>query len=96
MFSQWSLRPAHEVTEPKASKKGPAIDNQSPHTIDVRAESVLNVAGETLSWTYEPGELSLAAGQYLPAICRPLDEASPFGSDYVESWFTYLTQLLTS
>lgn len=71
-------------------QKGPAIDNQSPHTIDVRAESVLNVAGETLSWTYEPGELSLAAGQYLPAICRPLDEASPFGSDYVESWFTYV------
>ena len=71
-------------------QKGPAIDNQSPHTIDVRAESVLNAAGETLSWTYEPGELSLAAGQYLPAICRPLDVASPFGSDYVESWFTYL------
>ncbi len=70
-------------------QKGPAIDNQSPHTIDVRAESVLNAAGETLSWTYEPGELSLAAGQYLPAICRALEEASPFGSDYVESWFTY-------
>jgi hypothetical protein len=70
-------------------RKGPAIDNQSPYNIDVRAESVLNAAGETLSWTYEPGELTLAPGQYSPAICRPLDEASPFGSDYVESWFTY-------
>ena len=70
-------------------RKGPAIDNQSPHTIEVRAESVLNSAGETLTKTYEPGQLSLAAGQYSPAICRPLDEASPFGSDYVESWFTY-------
>jgi hypothetical protein len=70
-------------------RKGPAIDNQSPHTIEVRAESVLNSAGETISWTYEPGELPLAAGQYSPAICRPLDETSPFGSDYVESWFTY-------
>ncbi len=70
-------------------RKGPAIDNQSPHAIEVRAESVLNAVGETLSWTYEPGELSLAAGRYLPAICRPLDETSPFGSDYVESWFTY-------
>jgi len=49
----------------------------------------LNSAGETISWTYEPGELPLAAGQYSPAICRPLDETSPFGSDYVESWFTY-------
>ena len=70
-------------------RKGPAIDNQSPYNIDVRAESVLNDAGETLSWTYEPGELTLAPGQYSPAICRPLDETSPFGSDYVESWFTY-------
>ena len=61
-------------------QKGPAIDNQAPHAIDIRAESVLNVAGETLSWTDERGELSLEAGQYLPAICRPLDEASPFGS----------------
>jgi hypothetical protein len=70
-------------------RKGPAIDNQSPHTIEVRAEFVLNASGETLSWAYEPGELPLAAGQYSPAICRPLDETSPFGSDYVESWFTY-------
>ena len=70
-------------------QKGPAIDNQSPHTIEVRAEFVLNASGEMLSWTYEPGELPLAAGQYSPAICRPLDETSPFGSDYVESWFTY-------
>ena len=70
-------------------QKGPAIDNQSPHTIDVRAEFVLNASGETLSWAYESGELQLAAGQYSPAICRPLDEPSPFGSDYVESWFTY-------
>ena len=85
MFTQTCTR--SDGTE--GFQKGPAIDNQSPHIIDIRAESVLNVAGETLSWTYEPGELSLAAGQYLPAICRPLDEASPFGSDYVESWFTY-------
>gem|GEM_PF-1904381 len=70
-------------------RKGPAIDNQSPHAIEVRAESVLNAAGEMLSWTYEPGELSLAAGRYLPATCRPLDETSPFGSDYLESWFIY-------
>ena len=70
-------------------RKGPAIDNQSPYNIEVRAESVLNAAGETLSWTYEPGELTLAPGQYSPAICRPVDDTSPFGSDYVESWFTY-------
>ena len=70
-------------------RKGPAIDNQSPYNIEVRAESVVNAAGETLSWTYEPGELTLAPGQYSPAICRPVDDTSPFGSDYVESWFTY-------
>ena len=70
-------------------RKGPAIDNQSPHTIEVRAEFVLNASGETLSRTYEPGELPLAVGQYSAAICRPLDETSPFGSDYIESWFIY-------
>ena len=70
-------------------RKGPAIDNQSPYNIEVRAESVLNAAGETLSWTYEAGELTLAPGQYSPAICRPVDDTSPYGSDYVESWFTY-------
>ena len=70
-------------------QKGPALYNKSPHTIEVRAEFVLTASGETLSVPHEPGELPLAAGQYLPATCRPLDEISPFGSDYVESWFIY-------
>ena len=70
-------------------RKGPAIRNQSPHIIDVRAESVINAAGETLSVTYDPGELSLGPGYRLSALCRASDTTSPYGSDYLESWFTY-------
>ncbi len=70
-------------------RTGHAIENQSPHTIDVRALSVLTSTGETLTSTYDPGELALGAGYFVQPGCKALGEESPFGTDYRESWITY-------
>ena len=70
-------------------RKGPAISNQSPHTIDIRGFSVLTASGERLDSSYDAGELSLEPGYYLPPKCKALDEESAFGTEYVESWFTF-------
>ena len=70
-------------------RKGPAISNQSPHTIDIRGFSVLTASGKRLDSSYDAGELSLEPGYYLPPQCKALDEESAFGTEYVESWFTF-------
>ena len=70
-------------------RKGPAISNQSPHTIDIRGFSVLTASAERLDYSYEPGAVTLSPGYYLPPECKALDEESLFGTEYVESWFTF-------
>jgi hypothetical protein len=70
-------------------KHGPAMRNQSPHTIELRGESVLTATGEVLSLTYAPGEFALLPGYRIAPLCQSSDESNPYGSDYVESWFTY-------
>ena len=50
---------------------------------------MLTATGETLTATYDPGELSLPPGYYSPPVCKELDESSPYGTDYVETWVTY-------
>jgi hypothetical protein len=42
-----------------------------------------------LDSSYDAGELSLEPGYYLPPKCKALDEESAFGTEYVESWFTF-------
>ena len=75
--------------ESEGFRTGHAFSNGSPHTIDLRGFSVLTATGETLTATYDPGELSLPPGYYSPPGCKELDESSPYGTDYVETWITY-------
>ena len=70
-------------------RTGHALANQSPHTIDIRALSVLTATGETLTATYEPGELPLESGYLVQPSCEAVEEESLFGTDYRESWMTY-------
>ena len=69
-------------------RTGHGFTNQSPHTIDVRAFSVITPTGQTLTSTYEPEELAVAPGYGLVPSCEA-EEESPFGTDYQESWITY-------
>ena len=75
--------------ESEGFRTGHAFSNGSPHTIELRGFSVLTSTGETLTTTYEPGELSLPPGYYSPPRCKELDESNPYGSDYLETWVTY-------
>ena len=75
--------------ESEGIRTGHAFSNGSPHTIEMRGFSVLTPTGETLTASYEPGELSLPPGYYAPPRCRELDEDNPYFTDYVESWVTY-------
>jgi len=75
--------------ESEGFRTGHAFSNGSPHTIELRGFSVLTSTGETLTASYEPGELSLPPGYYSPPRCKELDESSPYGTDYVETWVTY-------
>ena len=75
--------------ESEGFRTGHAFSNGSPHTIELRGFSVLKSTGETLTASYEPGELSLPPGYYSPPRCKELDESNPYGSDYVETWVTY-------
>ena len=75
--------------ESEGFRTGHAFSNGSPHTIELRGFSVLTSTGETLTATYEPGELSLPPGYYSPPRCKELDESNPYGSDYLETWVTY-------
>jgi len=70
-------------------RTGHAISNGSPHTIEVRGESVLTATGEIFTAEYAPGDLALPPGYSAPPICQALDESNPFGSSYVESWIIY-------
>ena len=70
-------------------RTGHALANQSPHTIDIRAFSVATPTGETLTATYEPGELPLESGYFVQPSCEAMEEESLFGTDYIESWITY-------
>jgi hypothetical protein len=69
-------------------RTGHGFTNQSPHTIDVRAFSVITPTGQTLTSTYEPEELAVAPEYGLVPSCEA-EEESPFGTDYKESWITY-------
>ena len=75
--------------ESEGYRTGHALSNGSPHTIELRGFSVLTSTGETLTAAYEPGELSLSPGYYSSPVCKALDESSPYGTDYVETWVTY-------
>ena len=81
--------PCDREDDTEGFRKGPAISNQSPHTIDIRGFSVLTASGERLDSAFEAGEISLEPGYYLPTECKALDEESAFGTEYVESWFTF-------
>ena len=70
-------------------RKGHGISNDSPHPIDIRALSVLTNSGSVLTDATEPDELTLASGFVLQPPCKEMDSASPYGSDYRESWVTY-------
>ena len=71
-------------------RTGQAILNQTPHTIEIRGFSVLNSAGNTQTSSYEPGELPVDTDTIRTfTLCGVEGEASPFGTNYVESWVTY-------
>ena len=70
-------------------RKGHGIANDSPHPIDIRALSVLTNSSSVVSDSFESGEKTLPSGFILQPGCRDADSASPYGSDYRESWVTY-------
>lgn len=70
-------------------RKGHGIANDSPHSIDIRAFSVLTNSSSVLTETFEPGENQLTSGLALEPKCQDANTASSFGSDYRESWVTY-------
>ncbi len=69
---------------------GHGLINQTPHTIELRGFSGLTAAGTTEIVTYDAGEAPMEPGTFRAAtLCAAEDEASPFGTNYTESWFTY-------
>jgi hypothetical protein len=70
-------------------RKGHGIANDSPYSIDIRAFSVLTNSGSVLTDTFGPGENQLPSGVAVKPECQEEDSASPYGSDYRESWVTY-------
>jgi hypothetical protein len=71
-------------------RTGHGILNQTPHTIEIRGFSGLTSSGTTETATYDAGEAPMASGTFRTStLCNAAGEASPFGTSYVESWFTY-------
>lgn len=71
-------------------RKGHAISNDSPHTIEIRGQSFLTDDGSVLTYDFEPGQFALEPNYFLQPSCRALDEESDYGTTIKESWLIYL------
>lgn len=71
-------------------RKGHAISNASPHTIEIRGQSFLTDDGSVLTYDFDPGQFALQPNYFLQPSCRELEEDSDYGTTIKESWLTYL------
>lgn len=71
-------------------RKGHAISNDSPHTIEIRGQSFLTDDGSVLTYDFDPGQFALEPNYFLQPSCRALDEESDYGTTIKESWLIYL------
>ncbi|MDB2689186.1 M12 family metallo-peptidase [Luminiphilus sp.] len=71
-------------------RKGHAISNASPHTIEIRGQSFLTDDGSVLTYDFDPGQFALQPNYFLQPSCRELEEDGDYGTTIKESWLTYL------
>ena len=71
-------------------RKGHAISNASPHTIEIRGQSFLTDDGSVLTYDFDPGQFALQPNYFLQPSCRELEGESDYGTTIKESWLTYL------
>ncbi len=71
-------------------RKGHAISNDSPHTIEIRGQSFLTDDGSVLTYDFDPGQFALEPNYFLQPSCQALDEESDYGTTIKESWLIYL------
>jgi len=71
-------------------RKGHAISNDSPHTIEIRGQSLLIDDGSVLTYDFDPGQFALEPNYFLQPRCQALDEESDYGTTIKESWLIYL------
>ena len=70
-------------------RKGHAISNDSPHTIEIRGQSLLTDDGSVLTYEYEPGQYELEPNFFLQPSCQEADEETDYGTTIRESWLIY-------